>query len=113
MARPTNPYSTRTVRLTKLAETLRRLAGRYDLTAMRPASGPTSGVHLGFETGIDDMAPMCGALEHKEMETTDDPSHCADCLFVVRAMGLEDAVKDENGWTGLYLPRNYRGDRTW
>lgn len=112
MARPLlNPN--RSERLAKMAANLGRLLGRHDLTAVRATRTATAGVHLSFDTGVDDLGALCGALEDKELETVDLPSHCADCAQVVRLMDAEHLIKDEDGWTGLYLPRNYRGDRTW
>lgn len=112
MARPLNNPN-RAERLEKMAANLRRLLGRYDLTGVRPTRTATAGVHLSFDTGIDDLGALCGALEFAELETIDEPSHCADCARVVRLMDAEHLIKDEDGWTGLYLPRHYRGDRTW
>ena len=112
MARPKLAYTPRAARLAKMAANLVRLA-RHGLTGVRAATGATAGVHLSFDTGVADLGTLCGALEYKEPETVDLPSHCADCAHVVRLMGMEERIKDEDGWTGLYLPRNYRGDRTW
>lgn len=112
MARPLNNPN-RVERLTKLAASQQRLASTRSLTTVRAVRTATAGVHLSFDTGVDDLAAICGAMEHKEMETIDLPSHCGDCVYVVKLLGLEFWLKDDNGWTGLYVPRNYRGDRTW
>jgi len=108
MARNPNPVSRRTERLTKLAASQRRLADRFGLTNVQAADMTRPGVHLGFEVDVRDLSPLCGAVEGREIETIDEPSHCADCAFVVRAMDLEHLIRDEQGWTGLYLPRNHR-----
>lgn len=103
----------RAERLTKLAASQQRLANRYGLTTVRAVRTATAGVHLSFETGLDDLAAICGAMEHKEMETVDLPSHCGNCVYVVNAMGLDHLLRDDDGWTGLYVPRGYRGNTTW
>lgn len=108
MTRNPAPRTSRTERLTRLADGHRRMASRYSLTTLQAADAARPGVHLGWEVDVRDLSPLCGALEGREVETIDEPSRCADCAFVVRAMGQEDLIRDEDGWTGLYLPRGHR-----
>lgn len=100
-----NPYSARTVRLDRRIDSQQRFTSRYGLTTVRAIRTAAAGVHLAFETGVGDMATLCGAMETRELETIDEASHCADCAYVARGLGLEDYLKDDNGWTDLYCPR--------
>lgn len=78
------------------------------VTAVRAASGSTAAVHLGFDAGSYDSMTFCGALDGRERETTDLAANCSACASVTREIGLGHLIKDEDGWTGLYLPRRRR-----
>lgn len=88
-------------------DALRRYA-RTTPSSLTPvmADGGTGGrIHPGFEEGTHDTVPVCGALRGRETITTDDSANCGGCATVVRAIGLGDHLRDEDGWTGLYQPR--------
>lgn len=70
------------------------------------AAGTYAGaVHLGIDEGSYDTRPVCGALASRETETTDLEANCGACAAVVRAIGYGHWLKDEDGWTGIYRPR--------
>jgi hypothetical protein len=75
------------------------------LTPVRAEDDRGSRVHIGFDEGSYDSKPLCPALANRATETTDTPANCTQCAGIVRDMGLEYLIKDEDGWTGLYEPR--------
>ena len=83
---------------------LRETARRGDsLTTVRaPTTSRT--VHLGFDHGSYGSYPLCGRLANGPTETTDETANCGLCRSVMRKLGLDHLIKDEDGWTGLWTP---------
>jgi len=76
------------------------------LTPVRQEGSAGLAVHLGWDLGSYDTHPLCGALRGRATETTDEPANCGPCARVVRLIGFDDLLKDEDGWTGIYEPRH-------
>jgi hypothetical protein len=83
------------------------LARRSDIsfTPVRASETYTESVHIGVDEGSYDSKPMCGALANRATETTDTPANCSSCATIIKAIGLEYLIKDEDGYTDLYQPR--------
>lgn len=77
----------------------------WALTPVKAAEGSSETVHLGFDEGSYDTRPLCLALEGRAVETTDTPANCRPCASIAREVGREDDLKDESGYTEIYLPR--------
>jgi hypothetical protein len=75
------------------------------LTPVKAESERTNTIHLAFDHGSYDSAPLCGVLRWSNTETTDTPANCGRCAAVARQLGRGDDLRDELGWTGLYEPR--------
>jgi hypothetical protein len=77
------------------------------LTPVKAANTSRGGVHLGFEAGTHDTYPLCGALDRRAKETTDEPANCTRCGSIARELGLGDLL-EPNDWMTIYAPRSRR-----
>lgn len=95
------------LRLRAIVTALEPIARRSDVSFTPVMSEGTYGgaVHIGVDEGSYSSSPVCGALEHRATETTDTPANCSTCATIIRAVGLEYLIKDEDGYTDLYRPK--------